>query len=244
VPAGAAVTALVLVLINRVGGPVEISQSGPWHAGVQSVIAALSDPRRLFALTDGSWARSLAILVVAWAGLACCLRDGAIGKASASQLLALTAGQIAGAFLILASAYYQFGEACCQRHETFRGCLIVLATLTLAALVARSMTRNIPSYVGPVLLTAALLLGLIPRIPLLIADYRQIPAVIAVRHANWVAGHEPGPAMVFLIAPAPHVVNSDNLPVRGRFVKAANNPWFIAGLLRFFEKNAVEIRDP
>lgn len=247
-PAAASTAALVLVLVNRVAGPPEISQGGTYHALLPSLSAAISDFPRLIALADGASATGLAILAFAWAGLACYFRHGTIGKASVNQLVALAAGLFAGAYLILASAYFQFGEPCCQRHETFRGCLTVLTTLTLAALAARLATsrlwQQVPRATGPILLSLALLTGLAARIPAVIADYRQIPAVIAVRQANWYAGHQPGATMVFLIAPAPNVVNSDNLPVRGHFTKASDNPWFIAGLLRFFAKDEVEIRDP
>ncbi len=246
VPLAAAAGILVLLLGGRAGSAAEAQNGAIAHHVVPSLLAGWSEFARLLIAPDApapgvAWWQPVVFL-----GLAASWRRSRAALAPARHLLALAAGLLIAAYGSLASAAYQFGAPCCQRHDSFRACLVVLALTVLAALAARlRVWRHVPAVAGPALLVLGLLPPLLDRLPAWRADLRQQGAVIAIRRANWAAGAAPGPAMVLRQAPAPHVVNDGNLPVRGRIDRAAGEvPWFVAGVLDFFGKSAVDIEGP
>jgi len=243
VPLVAALGILALLLGGRAGASNEAQDGAIAHHVLPSLLAALSEFGRLLVAPDASVAWWLPIFFL---GLAGAWRQSGAAGAPARHLLALAAGLLIAAYGSLASAAYQFGVPCCQRHDSFRACLVVLALTVLAAWAARlGGVARLPAAAGPVLVVLGLLPPLLDRLPAWRADLRQQGAVIAVRRDNWAAGAAPGPAMVLRLAPAPHVVNDGNLPVRGRIDRAAGEvPWFVAGVLDFFGKTAVDIVGP
>ncbi len=246
VPLAAAVGILVLLLGGRAGASIEAQNGAIAHHLIPSLLAGLAGFGRLLIAPDAPAPTVAWWLPVVFLGLAGAWRQSGAAAAPARHLLALAAGLLIAAYGSLASAAYQFGAPCCQRHDSFRACLVVLALTVLAALAARLRGwRRVPAAAGPALLLLGLLPPLLDRLPAWRADVRQQGAVIAIRRANWAAGAAPGPAMVLRMAPAPHVVNDGNLPVRGRIDRAAGEvPWFVAGVLDFFGKSAVDIIGP
>jgi hypothetical protein len=246
VPLVAAAGILVLLLGGRTGSAAEVQNGAVAHHVGPSLLMALSEFGRLLIAPDAPAPGLAWWLPVVFLGLAGAWRWSGAARAPARHLLALAAGLLIAAYGSLASAAYQFGAPCCQRHDSFRACLVVLALTVLAALAARLRCwRRVPAAAGPALLLLGLLPPLLDRLPAWRADWRQQGAVIAVRRDNWASGHAPGPAMVLRQAPVPHVVNGGDLPVRGRIDRAAGEvPWFVAGVLDFFGKTAVDIVGP
>ncbi len=246
VPLAAAAGILALLLGGRAGASIEAQNTAIAHHVIPSLLAGLAGFGRLLIAPDAPAPGIAWWLPVVFLGLAGAWRQSGAAAAPKRHLFALAAGLLIAAYGSLASAAYQFGAPCCQRHDSFRACLVVLALTVLAALAARlRVWRRVPAAAGPALLVLGLLPPVLDRLPAWRADWRQQGAVIAIRRANWVAGETPGPAMVLRQAPVPHVVNNGNLPVRGRIDRAAGKvPWFVAGVLDFFGKSAVDIQGP
>jgi hypothetical protein len=248
IPLLASAAILALLLSGRAGASNEVQQIAIAHHLLPSLRASLDWFVRLLVAPDAATGGPVGWwLPVFFLGMACAWRQSGVAVAPARHLLALAAGLLIAAYGSLVSAAYQFGVPCCERHDSFRACVVVLAVVVLAALAARlgdqTLWCRMPAAAGPVLLVLGLLPPLLHRLPALGDDYRQQHAVIAIRRADWAAGAAEGRAMVFRQPPRPHVVNDGFLPVQGRFDRATGEvPWFVAGVLDFFDKSAIDIQ--
>ncbi len=207
----------------------------------------------------------------------CCARGlrgdgrgpGREGRRAALGLLTLAL--LGGAFLSVAAAFWQFGLACCQRHDATRQCLQVLALLALAALataarpavtrsaVARDDGRGGAAWRlwdaagGPacLLLAAGLAMAhrgpLEARLPSLVHDWRQYGAFTRARAAEWRSGRSPGAAMRFPLPPQGLVVGETDWPAGTYAAPAAGGtgtPWYAIGILLFFGKGEITVVPP
>jgi hypothetical protein len=250
-PLLAAAGVLALLLVGRAGSPNEAGGVTAHHLWPSLAAAAV----QFFGLLVAPDTRPGAALPpwygLAWwlpvlaAGLAGAWRlSGAVG-APARHLLALAAGLLAAAYGSLASAAFQFGQPCCERHDSFRACLVVLALTSLAALAARqggAVWRRVPAAAWPVLILAGLLPPALARAHPWHMEWRQLGAQVALRRANWAAGAAPGPAMTWRQPVPPRVVNDGTLPVNGHFDRASGAvPWYVLGVLDFHGKQTIDI---
>jgi hypothetical protein len=147
------------------------------------------------------------------------------------------------AFCTVAAAYYQFGRLCCQRQETMRGCYLVLAAVCLGA---ASLRWRPAVRIRPAFAAAALLLpvcGLFAaRLPALIDAYRAYPQAVQARAATWRSGLQPGTAeMTLVLAPDGSLISNGEFLAPGDYVLGPGSPWYVAGLLQFFDKRRVHV---
>ena len=153
--------------------------------------------------------------------------------------LILLASLLFAIFASIVSAYYQFGFLCCQRHESVRQCLEILALLTGAALVAPALpaARAVPAAILCLGLAMAPMLAW--RIPSLALAWRAREASAASRTLTWQTGLGPGERMLFSQPDAP-LIHRPMFPP-GDHLAGPTQPWDIYSLLRFFQKRDVRV---
>jgi len=236
-PLALSVVVLFLVMTGRVAAGIEGASGASFHRLLPSLVQGV----RSFAVEAGiatPW------LLIAAAGLACCLRRAMVGPAQKGPIVSVSCAGLIAACGSTIAAYYNFGELCCERQESFRGCLFVLTAFALAALFASVRTRIwqiLPAWAGPALLAVTVMAGFVARAPDLLADYHTLPEQIAVRTANMTSGKSSGPDMVLRMPPPTHVINTVLFPPVGVFSATASPPWYVGGVLAFFDKQHLQI---
>lgn len=112
------------------------------------------------------------------------------------QRLALVLATIGTATATITAAYYNFGELCCERHDTLRQGYVLIALAALATVLAARCPGRRHSLAAP-LLMLALAIPLIHVAPRLLWEYRDYAAIIRARSETWREGQSPRPDMVF-----------------------------------------------
>ena len=159
-------------------------------------------------------------------------------------LTAFAAALGAAAAASIAAGYFQFGTSCCQRHDSLRQDWLVLALAALAVASTRWPPGSRTQRLGPATLTLACLLGLAPRLPALLSDYRLMPAITATLRANWQAGRDPRTgAMIFQLPPKAALARGLGIPP-GRYREPAAADWTAHGIMDFFGKRRIAILPP
>jgi hypothetical protein len=149
---------------------------------------------------------------------------------------ALLLGSLASVVL----AYHQFGTLCCGRHAALRQGLILLSFVAFAGCFRGAM----PTLRQGVLV-AVLLLLLSVRAPALLADIRDLPAVIAARNRTWDSGLAAGDSMTLYLARPGLITNVDDLPP-GQYHRTGDAmwggaPWYVWGVMARFDKHNLTI---
>ncbi len=178
-----------------------------------------------------------------FAGLLASLRAGNLGRALTGRYaLALLGGILLSAFGSILAAHFQFGVLCCERHHTFRQCLVVLLVLVLAAIAARFGRTDAPwpRIAGPLCLVAATLISLSTRLPQLINDYGILRTDIQMTAQNWAAEREPGTSMVFHM-PVHGQVLEGLAWTPGPVTRDGPGPFYYSAMLRYFGKLTGEV---
>lgn len=110
--------------------------------------------------------------------------------------LVLALAAMATATATIAAAYYNFGELCCERHDTLRQGYVLIALAALATVLAVRWPGRRSALAAP-LLTLALAIPLIHVAPRLIREYRDYAVIVRARSQTWREGRSSGPDMVF-----------------------------------------------
>lgn len=117
-----------------------------------------------------------------------------IAYRSRGTSLIQSAALLGAGFFSVVFAYWQFGAACCERHETMRQCFIVLALFAAACAVPVNASPSgkhdwlRSERLQAALLALPLLVLTATRAPDLAHGYTRIPATIAARAATWRSG--------------------------------------------------------
>ncbi|SDV49678.1 hypothetical protein [Chitinasiproducens palmae] len=157
--------------------------------------------------------------------------------------------------LSIGAAFYQFGLLCCERHDTFRQCLVYLGLASAAAAWAAGRRHRrcgvrpgavsrvtAPRPVqGASLLLAGAAIAFLAALPALHADFRSYRRFAAVRAQNWQAGRAPGDTMSFAQHPPGRVVGG-MVVEQGRYERGPNTPAWIDGVLMLFGKRSVTLK--
>jgi hypothetical protein len=162
-----------------------------------------------------------------------------LSPAARLSCLVVAVALVGAAFLSMVLAYRQFGLLCCQRHETFRQGLILLAALAAAA----ALPRATPAWgrLGATAMAAAFAGALMLRLPDIAADLALMPEARRQRAANWASGRAPGEVMEFHTEPVGRV-SGGYLLSPGVYRLASQGsppgdmPWYAYAILRFFGK--------
>ncbi|WP_428394026.1 hypothetical protein [Lichenicoccus sp.] len=222
---------------HRMVSPEAIRQLGVMHHLASSLRPV---PRDLLADLLSLWPAKLCLV----AGL----RWSSPGSAPARQprrtLAVFAAALVVAAAASIAAGYYQFGTSCCQRHDSLRQCWIVLALAALAVASTRWPPGLPTRRLGPAMLILACLIGLAPRLPALLADYRLMPAIATTLRANWQAGRMPDiGAMTFRLPPRTALAGGLGIPP-GSYREPAAGDWTAHGIMDFFGKRRIAILAP
>lgn len=149
------------------------------------------------------------------------------------------------AFVVLASAFHQFGSACCERHGTFRQALVFLGLFSLAGLLAGLRVAPVAGHLRN--LTTArslLLLGVSIAIPAVYSaravasDYKNFVSHRQVQKATWESGLATGEHLVFGIPPYGSVYGGLGF-ADGTHTVTDDSGWMITAILTYFNKDSV-----
>jgi len=168
-----------------------------------------------------------------------CLAPGPRAMLRRSFLPVLAGALVIAGFASEAAAFYQFGEVCCERHETMRQCFLLLAFAAAGAwwgVVSPPETRFLG---GAGLLMAAVVLMGVPRAAEVLPEYRLIPRVLTARALTWRSGLGAG-EMVFVNEPDGRLILGAGLPV-GFYRLDADTGWAQRGVMEFFEKRDLRV---
>jgi hypothetical protein len=161
-----------------------------------------------------------------------------------NKLLLPFAGALAlGAFATLASAYYQFGLVCCDRHETLRACFLSLALIAVGVWSAQALPRQTAGLSGG---AAAMMLGMlllfVPSLPAILHDYRAMPAILRADRHSWKSGRSAASdQMKFIMPPAGRIVSVGGWAPGTYHVEAKDLPWNYYAVLLFFQKKTLVV---
>lgn len=225
-----------------------IDQSSRYFHNIpSSLIATLLGISPDFFLGDGSpagltsfeWFVTMGLLLL---GFAWALRSSLTRPASPREMAALFTG-LAGCFILTTfTSYYEYGTQLHEPQPEFRKCLIVLALLAVASLVASRLSWRSLHIAGPAALICALGIGAVERLPALIGDYRLIPSIREARAATWRNGLDPATdTLRYVASPRGHIVYSMIPSPPGHFVLRGPgvDPW-MDGLMEYFDKRELE----
>jgi hypothetical protein len=205
----------------------------------RDVLSLAEDSTGTGSLLVGLTVKALLFVAFRW----CCSRlfDG--GR-SRLLLIGFALSLLGASFLSIVAADYEYGGVCCERHGTLRECMILLALASMAALPGRAAhSGNHPNgwrLAGPVALLLAIGIAAAPRLPALAHDYGKYRQLVQARAKTWHSGQAADGKMVFHLVPLGQVVGTENLPLRGSASMDAHAPWYVAGILLFFRKDALE----
>ncbi len=253
VPASAASLVLVMLAAGRGVTGIGTPQNAQYiHHVWPSLWAALP----LFitqtaAPYGGKLARSLLANIAIVAGAHFCIARAWPARPARGPVVAMLAALATTSFLSIATAFYQLGSLCCERHDSYRHALTLLMLVCAAGLLPRRKSTGpaFPSLSGPVAL--ALALFLIPGLPHRWRAYeveeRMAPLRASNRAANFAAGRVPGDApMRFILTPNGPLIYGDRV-APGTYAVADHPPWWVLGRMLFFGKGrliAVEAKQP
>ncbi len=161
-------------------------------------------------------------------------RRGTADTESQRMRLALGVASLATAALTLAASYYNFGVACCERHDTMRQIYVIVALGSAASWLAARWPSPRHGLGAPVLLLA-LSIPLSSALPKLLYDYRHYDDFLVARISTWQSGHGAGPTMQITQAPSGHIVGGAPLP-NGEVARTSKG---MAGwIVRYFGKQS------
>lgn len=181
--------------------------------------------------------------------------EGARDAERVIRLLILALAALGSAFVSLFAAFYQFGVACCPRHQTVRECLAILVLVVLSRLLSMALgssatpatssraTRTGSARIGSALLAAAALIATGANADRLLRNYAVFPEVVAARAANWQAGRSSGRAMVFEQAALGPITGGPRWPP-GHYERVADLHPYARMIMNFFGKDELDIRPP
>lgn len=172
-------------------------------------------------------------------------------KKRTNQRMALIVAAFSLTPLTLFLAYYQFGTmACCERHDTFRQCLVFVglaSTACLAASFASNSTvfqrLNRAKHDGRLFLLAALIIGIVGSAKNLASDYAQYQVVRTIHKINWAAGMSSGTTMRRLQMSRGRVVGGYPLSKAMSYSIHATPPNEAVVLMDYFNKESVTFED-
>jgi len=157
--------------------------------------------------------------------------------------LVLAVALVGTAMLTMMAAFYNFGELCCERHDTLRQNYLLIALASIATLLAAHRPSRHYKFAMPVLLLA-LLIPMLVVTPRLIAEYRDYAAIVNARNATWQSGRAVGPDMK-VTQTAPNLTG--NLYIKPSIYQRSADPKTDARpqwMLIFFDKQSAEFTSP
>jgi hypothetical protein len=212
-----------------------------------SLIAAL--PEQLHELVTarlgaGWWGIpiALAVKLLLFLGFRALAADRKVDADASIRSVLLGLALLLTSYGSLALSYDKFGVDCCERHETVRATLVVLALYSFAQ--AWPMRRSLPLRAG--ILALPLLAVFCWRVPDLIYDHGLIAPTLSNRSALWRSGNQPGPIMVWTNAPIPRIADGDWALPPGTYTRTSETSpdaldWRDFAVMSFFGKHVLTV---
>ncbi len=151
---------------------------------------------------------------------------------------------LAGTTLLsIATAYYEFGALCCERHASYRQALLLLMLVAACGIMPRRASwRWQPNWpVGALLLAASLLPAWPQRLAGLRVEYRLGASRAEATAATFASGLAPGSGPLrFVQKPDGPLLHFVVLPA-GAYSLASKPGWPIAGPMIFFGKDRMSV---
>ncbi len=162
-------------------------------------------------------------------------------RPDARALLACAIALPLAAAAISAAAWHQFGQPCCERHESLRQCWVVLMLAALGVASVRPWPVGVRAAgLGPAALMLACLIETVPRLPPVLHDFRLMRAITATQRLDWASGRSDSETMRFDLPPAAAIAGGVEMPT-GHYAEPALNSWTAHGLMQFFRKRRITI---
>lgn len=184
------------------------------------------------------------VKVLLFVGFRWCCSQLFDGGRSRLLLVAFALSLVGASLISILAADYEYGMLCCERHGTLRECMMLLALASVAALptgIGRFGHDAIfRQFTGPLALLLAIGIALAPRLSALAHDYGEYHRLVRARSETWLSGQAATDKMVFHLMPRGQVVGSENLPLRASASMDEHPPWYVAGILFFFRKDALQ----
>ncbi len=157
--------------------------------------------------------------------------------------LVLAIALIGTAFVTIMAAFYNFGELCCERHDTLRQNYLLIALASIATWLAAYRPSRHYKFAMPVL-SLALLIPMLVVSPRLMAEYRDYATIVNARNFTWQSGRAVGPDMK-IIQTTPNLTG--NLYITPGIYQRSADPKTDARpqwMLIFFDKQSAEFTSP
>lgn len=198
VPALAGLLICISVYVSRMRPMVEVLDRGSLLAGnwLRSFEAAI--PVFGHELVSIPGLPVLAAILLKLAILLVLPPPGTSSSPATRRRIVWAVSLLLGAFLSVALSLHQFGTLCCQRHQTMRAGMILLALVALAPSSAL-LWRRLPAGLRETTLAGVLLLLLAAWAPALKADFALIPDHMRTRSESWSSARGPGDTMLFIV---------------------------------------------
>ena len=238
------ITALHRRTINEVMLPGSPTVGSLWR----SLIAALPDQLHELVtarLGAGWWVipAALAVKLLLFSSFRAFAADRSVDTNAKVRSVLLGLALTVSGFASIVLSYDKFGIVCCERHETLRATLTVLAIYSFAQAWPTRQSR--PWQAG--LLALPLLAVFCWRAPDLIYDHSLIGPTLSNRIALWQSGERPGPTMIWTNAPTPRIADGDwRLPLGSYTLMSGAGQgeldWRVRSILEFFGKQNLNVR--
>ncbi len=152
--------------------------------------------------------------------------------------LVLAIALLASATLTLAASLYNFGSACCERHDALRQGYVFIALASLAAYLASRWPARRTAW-APGALLVALALALSSAQNMLRHDYAHYAEILRSRQANWQFGMASG--SVLQVETARSHIAGEPLIAPGDYPANASAPTELRWMLQFFDKSSAVV---
>jgi hypothetical protein len=153
------------------------------------------------------------------------------------------------------AAYYQFGSLCCERHATFRQCMVYVGVAAAASWLAVWMNRRagivedgralpVPTkrlWLGACSLLASVLVAASTSVAKLRHDYAAYGRIVTDRGATWNSGVASGRSGIFIRVVSGHIVGNDPMLPRGLVL--AGNDKNADAILAYFSKDSMAVSE-
>lgn len=241
VPALAGLLICVSVYVSRMRPMVEVLDRSSLLAGnwLRSLHAAM--PVFAHELVGVPGLPVLAAILLKLAILLVLPPPGASTGPAIRRRIVWAVSLLLGAFLSVVLSFHQFGMLCCQRHQTMRAGMILLALVAVAPSSAL-LWRRLPAGLREVTLAAVLLLLLAAWTPALRADLALVPGQMRARSESWSSARAPGDAMLFTVPPPGKLFGGPSWPSQIVRLRDGQVPAYGAeAIAAFFGKHEMTI---
>lgn len=145
------------------------------------------------------------------------------------------------AFFVVLAGHYQYGLNCCERHSTFKDCLILLSLFCSGAYLAAVLHNRIriPLAMGSTLITLSISIGLASAFSNISVAYSGFSGKQAMNARNWKQGRSANPIMLFEQRDDPIV--GGLIRPNGNYHLGTDTDWGVAAIMRFHNKQSIEI---